>query len=94
MIDSDAQPANLRLKSARTLYNHLRKTFGTLAWCPRWLERPDGGSGFLHGTNGKQQNYRGALHNLVENGLVRPYPPLSDQRGCYIAQWEHTLILR
>jgi hypothetical protein len=28
---------------------------GTLAFCRRWLDRPDGGSTFLHGSHGGQQ---------------------------------------
>ena len=34
-----------------------------------------------------------ALKNLCDNGVVNPYPPLCDQRGSYVAQFEHTLYL-
>lgn len=27
-------------------------------------------------------------------GIVDPYPPLCDQKGCYTAQWEHTILMR
>lgn len=34
-----------------------------------------------------------ALKNLCDVGVVDPYPPLCDQRGSYVAQFEHTLLL-
>jgi methionyl aminopeptidase len=40
----------LRLPSAKKLLSHINKTFGTLAFCRRWLERPDGGSFTVNGT--------------------------------------------
>ena len=76
------------------LLQHITKTFGTLAFCRRWLERPDGGSFTANGNGGKQEKYLAALKNLCDVGLVTPYPPLCDVRGSYVAQYEHTLILR
>ena len=76
------------------LLQHIIKTFGTLAFCRRWLERPDGGSFTANGNDGKQEKYLAALKNLCDVGLVTPYPPLCDVRGSYVAQYEHTLILR
>ena len=73
---------------------HINRTFGTLAFCRRWLEEPSGGSKFLHGTSGKQQRYIGALKNLCDVGIIKPYPPLVDKRGSYVAQYEHTILLR
>jgi methionyl aminopeptidase len=34
------------------------------------------------------------LKNLVESGIIDPYPPLVDIKGCYTAQYEHTILLR
>ena len=34
----------LRMPRAKKLLSHINKTFGTLAFCRRWLERDDGGS--------------------------------------------------
>jgi methionyl aminopeptidase len=34
-----------------------------------------------------------ALKNLCDAGIVDPYPPLCDTKGCYTAQYEHTLYL-
>lgn len=93
MIEDGAY-ANLRLDSSRKLLSHLKKTFKTLAFCPRFLDRLDGGSAYLWKDKGRQAHYKGALKNLCDNGLVRPYPPLADIKGSYVAQWEHTLLLR
>ena len=40
-----------------------------------------------------ESKYQMALKNLCDNGVVNPYPPLCDQRGSYVAQFEHTLYL-
>ena len=32
--------ADLRMQSARKLLSHIKKTFGTLPFCPRWLAAP------------------------------------------------------
>lgn len=34
------------------------------------------------------------LRNLVDSGIIDAYPPLCDTKGCYTAQYEHTLVLR
>lgn len=94
MKNFDAPFVPLRLPSARNLLRHIDNTFGTLAFCRRWLERPDGGSAFVNGSKGQQKRYLGALRHLCDQGIVEPYPPLCDIRGCYTAQYEHTIILR
>ena len=83
------------MPSAKRLLGHINKTFGTLAFCRRWLERPDGGSTTVNGAHGGQQTkYLGALKNLVDNGIINEYPPLVDVEGSYVAQYEHTILLR
>jgi len=94
MKNFDSKHVPLRLASAKKLLGHIDKTFGTLAFCRKWLERDDGGSFKIHGNNGKQERYIGALKNLCDNGLVTAYPPLVDIPGCYTAQYEHTILLR
>lgn len=86
----------LRLPRSKKLLSHINKTFGTLAFCRRWLERPDGGSTTVNGNTGKgkQEKYMGALKNLCDVGIIQPYPPLCDIKGSYTAQYEHTLLLR
>ena len=41
MKNFDAPHVPLRIPSSRKLLAHINKTFGTLAFCPRWLERMD-----------------------------------------------------
>lgn len=94
MKNFNAPHVPLRLPSAKKLLAHINKTFGTLAFCRRWLERDDGGSYATNGWTGKQQNYMSALRNLCDVGLVQPYPPLVDVPGSYVAQYEHTILLR
>merc|ERR1712210_46476 len=62
--------------------SHYNKNFGTLAFCRRWLDRLG------------ESRYLMALKDLGEKGIVDPYPPLVDIKGCYTAQYEHTILLR
>jgi methionyl aminopeptidase len=94
MKDFDAPRVPLRLASSRALLKHIDRTYSTLPWCKRWLDRPDGGSTFLNGDKGRQTRYAGGLRELVECGIVNEYPPLVDIKGSYTAQYEHTFILR
>lgn len=75
----NARPKN---EKAKQLLFHINKTYSTLAFCRRWLE-----------DEGHKNHYL-ALKSLVDSGIVDPYPPLSDVPGCYVAQFEHTLLLR
>ena len=34
------------------------------------------------------------LKELVNNGIVNAYPPLTDVKGSYVAQYEHTIMLK
>ncbi|KAJ3054711.1 Methionine aminopeptidase 2B [Rhizophlyctis rosea] len=78
----DVQFAPLRLPRAKQLLHTIEKNFGTLAWCPRYLERIG------------EERYLMALTNLVNAGLVNDYPPLADIKGSYTSQWEHSILLR
>lgn len=78
----DAGFVPLRLQSSKSLLNVINKHFGTLAFCKRWLDRV----GCV--------KYQMALKDLCDKGAVEAYPPLVDVKGCYTAQFEHTLVLR
>ncbi len=78
----DAPNVPLRVSSARALLSVIKKNFGTLPWCRRYLDRLG------------QEKYLLGLNNLVSSGVVQDYPPLVDQKGCYTAQFEHTILLR
>uniref|UniRef100_A0A6G1SNG2 Methionine aminopeptidase 2 n=1 Tax=Aceria tosichella TaxID=561515 RepID=A0A6G1SNG2_9ACAR len=78
----DAGFVPLRVARSKQLFHVIDKSFGTLAFCRRWLDRLG------------QTRYLLALKDLCDRGLIDPYPPLCDVKGCYTAQYEHTILLR
>jgi len=68
--------------SAKKVLETINKSFGTLPFCRRYLDRV-GETAYLYG-----------LQKLVREGIVQDYPPLKDQPGCMTAQFEHTILLR
>ena len=72
----------VRTKGARSLLNTINNNFGTLAFCRRYLDRLG------------ESKYLLSLKQLCDAGVIDPYPPLCDVRGCYTAQYEHTIALR
>jgi len=79
---ADAPNVALRLSSAKSLLSVINKNFGTLPFCRRYLDRLG------------QEKYLLGLNNLVSSGIVEAYPPLSDKKGSFTAQFEHTILLR
>ena len=79
---ASVSPNQIRMPKSRALFSTILKNFGTLAWCKRYLERIG------------ESKYQLALKNLCDLGLVDSCPPLVDIKGCYTAQYEHTLLLR
>ena len=49
MRDFSDRHVPLKSPGAKKLLGHINKTFGTLAFCRRWLERDDGGSFAVNG---------------------------------------------
>ena len=82
MKNYDVGHVPLRLPKAKQLLGVIDRNFGTLAFCRRFLDRLG------------EQRYIMALKNLCDNGIVQPYPPLVDVKGSYVAQYEHTILLR
>jgi len=78
-FEATGKPKN---EKSRHLLTHITKQYSTLAFCRRWLNE----EGF--------NNHALALKGLLDAGLVDPYPPLCDQDGSYVAQFEHTLMLK
>ena len=74
--------APLKNQKSRDLLKVIDQHFGTLAWCRRYMDRLG------------ETKYMMALRGLVSAGLVDPYPPLCDVKGSYVAQFEHTIVLR
>ncbi len=71
-----------RVQKSKQLLSVINQNFGTLAFCRRWLDRLG------------QTKYLIALKNLCDVGILDPCPPLCDTKGCYTAQFEHTILLR
>lgn len=82
MKNFDTGRVPLRLPRSKQLLGVINQSFGTLAFCRRWLDRLG------------QTKYLMALKDLCDKGIVDPYPPLCDTKGCYTAQFEHTILLR
>eukprot|EP00128_Syssomonas_multiformis_P014062 Colp12_sorted_trinity150504_noHs@27869 len=82
MKNFNADHVPLRLAKSKSLLQTINKNFGTLAFCRRYLDRIG------------ETKYLLALKNLVDVGIVDPYPPLLDIKGSYTAQFEHTLVLK
>ncbi|RCI09182.1 hypothetical protein L249_1487 [Ophiocordyceps polyrhachis-furcata BCC 54312] len=80
--NGDAQHVDLRLSSAKSLLGVINKNFGTLPFCRRYIDRLG------------QEKYLLGLNSLVNSGIVESYPPLCDKKGCYTAQFEHTILIR
>ena len=81
MKNYDVGHVPLRLPRAKQLLGTIDRNFGTLAFCRRFLDRIG------------ETKYLMALRNLCDAGIVQPYPPLCDTKGCYTAQYEHTIYL-
>ncbi len=77
-----ANPVPLRNPKAKALLAHIDQNYSTLAFCRRWIED----AGF--------EKHLIPLKALVDSGIVNAYPPLSDIQGSYVAQYEHTILLR
>lgn len=71
-----------KFSAAKRLFHTIEKTFGTLPFCRRYLDRI-----------GEESHLLG-LSRLVKAGVVQDYPPLNDVDGCYTAQFEHTILLK
>jgi methionyl aminopeptidase len=82
MKNFDVGHVPLRMARAKQLLASIDRHFGTLAFCRRYLDRIG------------ETKYLMALRNLCDAGVVDAYPPLCDVKGCYTAQWEHTIYLR
>lgn len=83
MKNEEGFAGGLRNPAAKALLRHLNETYSTLAFCRRWLDR----SG--------QKGHILPLKALVNADIITPLPPLIDPKvGSYVAQFEHTFLLR
>ena len=75
-------PPMPRTPQQRKLLKTLQDNFSTLAFCPRMIDQQIG-----------EKKYQLNLRQLGEVHAVVEYPALSDVKGCYVAQFEHSFIL-
>lgn len=80
MRDFENDSVALRNPKAKALLAHINNHFGSLAFCRRWIE-----DAF--------PRHVAVLRDLVNSGIVKPYPPLNDVAGSHVAQYEHTIYL-
>ncbi|GAM17039.1 hypothetical protein SAMD00019534_002140 [Acytostelium subglobosum LB1] len=78
----NAPHATIRLARSKQLFQHISRNYDTLCFARRWLDQAGEDKHIL------------ALKNLCDLGVVAAYPPLVDIKGSYVAQFEHTLLLR
>ncbi len=89
----------IRLGNAKALLATINKHFGSLTFCRRYLERyvtSIKGTSFINLFFHRlgEKKYLMGLKNLVDAGIVNGHPPLADVKGSYVAQYEHTILLR
>lgn len=63
--------------SLRDLEDCILRNFNTMAFCQRFLE------------NAGKTNFQHTLDKLCQMKIVNPYPPLADNEGTYVSQYEH-----
>ena len=80
MMNFDVDNTPIRNNVARALKSEIQKRFGTLAFCRRWLDETF-------------KKHIVPLKLLVNDGIIDAYPPLNDDPGSYVAQYEHTIFL-
>merc|ERR1712085_5385 len=97
MRPDSSQPGRIQKaalsKDALSMLELIDRRFSTLAFCPRWVvqEATRIKSPLVKGGNARW--WQSPLDELCNVGVVNRYPPLSDLRGSYTAQFEHTLLL-
>ncbi|MHA1713638.1 MAG: type II methionyl aminopeptidase [Candidatus Ranarchaeia archaeon] len=74
--------APLRFSGSRKAIGAIKRNFHTLPFAERWLAKYIGPAMIPM-----------AIRELVRRGLLYPYSPLADQKGSFIAQEEHTVIV-
>ncbi|KAF2867818.1 methionine aminopeptidase 2-like protein [Massariosphaeria phaeospora] len=77
-----ASTSGLHHASAKSLLKTIDENFGSLVFSRRYLEHMG------------VKNYHLGMRSLVTNGIVQTYEPLVDVSGSYVAQFEHTVLLR
>ena len=74
----------LRNPVSRKIYSTTYKNYKSLPFAERWLTSYD---------QFNRARVRFAMRELLNGGGVIAYPPLADEKGSYVAQYEHTFII-
>ncbi len=74
----------LRNPVSRKIYSTAYKKYKSLPFAERWLSSYD---------DFNRARVRFALRELLNGGGVVAFPPLADEKGCFIAQHEHTFVI-
>ncbi|MFW9856493.1 MAG: type II methionyl aminopeptidase [Candidatus Thorarchaeota archaeon] len=74
----------LRNPVSRKIYSTIYKNYKSLPFAERWLSSYGGFN---------QARVRFALRELLSAGGALAYPPLADEKGSYVAQYEHTFVI-
>ncbi len=74
----------LRNPVSRKIYSTAYKNYKSLPFAERWLSTYE---------NFNRSRVRFALRELMNAGGIVAYPPLADEKGSYVAQYEHTFII-
>ena len=72
----------IRMPATKNVFNFLKKTYGTLPFTTRWLYE-----------HFQPFQVKTALHQLVQMGVLTPYPPLVEKTGAPVAQSEFTVYI-
>ncbi|KAF2447692.1 methionine aminopeptidase 2-like protein [Karstenula rhodostoma CBS 690.94] len=80
--NQNASTTGLHHASARSLLKTIDANFGSIVFAKRYLERIG------------VKSYHLGMKSLVQHGVVESYAPLVDIPGSYVAQFEHTVLLR
>lgn len=83
MLKDNFKRKPLRLNTTKQLLAYIKKTYGTLPFSNRWLEK-----GF--------PRYKFGLSNLVKEDIVEKYPPvisIGSHSNIYTSQFEHTIYI-
>nr|BAN42100.1 hypothetical protein [Entamoeba invadens]BAN42350.1 hypothetical protein [Entamoeba invadens]BAN42375.1 hypothetical protein [Entamoeba invadens]BAN42566.1 hypothetical protein [Entamoeba invadens] len=82
MIDKNAFSVPVRDSNAKKLLHAMDNKFKTLAFCRRYV------------ADMAFPKWQLPFKFLVDDGCVNAYPPLSDIKDSYVAQFEHTIYLK
>jgi methionine aminopeptidase len=82
MMENTPPPTMFKRPQTKQLLNLIEQNFSTLAFCRRWIDDLGFASHIL------------PLNELVQREIVTEYPPLCDIRKSFVAQYEHTVLLK